>query len=199
LIANLRGELDSVGSDHIVLDVQGVGYKVYMPLTCLAQLPELGGKVGMPIVTIVREDSITLYGFQQNAQKAMFELLLGVSGVGPKAALNILSVLSVEEVQDAVSGDKYQLLSRVPGIGAKTAQRIAVDLKDKVSSVVLEGLKERSLTIEEKALRDAIEALVGLGYNRQHARKAAEDSARNEPASEAEAIIRSALNMLSKG
>jgi holliday junction DNA helicase RuvA len=199
LIANLRGELDSVGSDHVVLDVQGVGYKVYMPLTCLAQLPEPGGKVGMPIVTIVREDSITLYGFQQKAQKAMFELLLGVSGVGPKAALNILSVLSVEEVQDAVSGDKYQQLSRVPGIGAKTAQRITVDLKDKVSSVVLEGLKERSLTIEEKTLRDAIEALVGLGYNRQHARKAAEDSARNEPASEAEAIIRSALNMLSKG
>ena len=199
MIANLRGQLDSICSDHIVLDVQGVGYKVYMPLSSLAQLSEPGSNIGMPIVTIVREDAITLYGFQQNSQKAMFELLLGVSGVGPKAALNILSVLTVEEIQDAVSSDKYQLLSRVPGIGIKTAQRIAVDLKDKVSLIITETLNERTISAEEKALRDAIEALVGLGYNRQQARKAAEEAARNESVSEAGAIIRNALNLLSKG
>lgn len=199
MIASLNGLLDSIELDHVVLDVQGVGYKVFMPLSCLAQLPEVGNEIRLPVVTIVREDAITLFGFGQVDQKYMFELLLTVSGVGPKAALNILSMLSVEEIQDAVSGDKYQQLSRVSGIGAKTAQRIAVDLKDKVSSVIPVALKERKLSAQEKSCADAIEALVGLGYNRQHARKAAEEACRSDSALEAKDIVRLALSMLSKG
>lgn len=199
MIAQLKGELDSIEADHIILDVAGVGYKVYMPAKSMSQMPEIGSKVRLPIVTIVREDAITLYGFLKSVQKSMFELLLGVSGVGPKAALSILSELSVGEIHGAVVNDRYQVLSRVPGIGAKTAQRIAVDLKDKVAVVALEAVSEGVVSDEEKALMDAIDGLVSLGYDRYHARKASEQVLRDGAPAEVETIIPLALSLLSKG
>lgn len=198
MIAHLKGELDSVGVDHVVVDVNGVGYKVFMPLTCLARMPEINSRIGMPIVTIVREDAISLYGFADNAQKLFFELLLTVSGVGPKAALNILSMLSVEDIKDAISKENHHVLSRVPGIGAKTAQRITVDLKDKVEAAALRAGKDIAVSELERAIQDAIEGLVGLGYNRQHAKKAVEQAAKSIEEDDAENLIKNALRLLSK-
>lgn len=199
MIAQLKGVLDSVEADHIVLDIGGVGYKVFMPLKSMSQLPEIGVNVRLSIVTIVREDSIALYGFLKTIQREMFELLLGVSGVGPKAALNILSELSVSEIQNAVASEKHSLLTRVPGIGPKTAQRITVDLKDKVSRFAVEITDDVGLSEQEKALVDAVEGLVSLGYPRYQAKKAVEKVMQDGVDPIAEAIIPQALGKLSKG
>ncbi|MBQ7525764.1 MAG: Holliday junction branch migration protein RuvA, partial [Abditibacteriota bacterium] len=133
MIAHLRGELASVSSDHAVVDVNGVGYKVYLPVKVLLSLPAEGDKVGLLVTTIVKEDSITLYGFSREVQQELFELLLTVSGVGPKVALAILGELEPGDIISAISAEDYASLTVVSGLGKKTAQRIVLELREKLS------------------------------------------------------------------
>ncbi|HOP80895.1 MAG TPA: Holliday junction ATP-dependent DNA helicase RuvA, partial [Armatimonadota bacterium] len=119
MIAHVSGELTLVEADHVVIDVGGVGYKVYAPLSVIAELPKPGTRVKLHTYTQVKEDAITLYGFTDTVQLNLFELLLTVTGVGPKVALNILSVLPVESTVEAISRDDTLALNRVPGVGNK--------------------------------------------------------------------------------
>jgi Holliday junction DNA helicase RuvA len=199
MIAQLKGDLARTEADHVVVDVHGVGYKVHLPLSILAQLPPPGTAVELLIHTAVKEDSITLYGFLDESEQKLFELLLTVNGVGPKLALNILSVLPVEQIVGAISSDEHRLLSRVPGVGTKTAQRIVIDLKEKVAGWELTRPGGGLGHPEQRAAQDAVEGLIGLGYNRGDARSAVDDALAIIPnKQDAGAIVRAALKLLSK-
>ncbi len=187
-------------SDYAVVDVGGVGYKVSLPLAVIAQLPQVGGKVKLLVSTIVKEDSITLYGFAEESQQALFEMLLSVSGVGPKVALNILSVLPVESIINAISSESFIDLNRVPGVGTKTAQRIVLELREKVTTLVWTRAARGTMPPEQQVLNDAIEGLVALGYNRNDARAAAESALKSVPDKrDTAAIVTNALKSLAKG
>jgi Holliday junction DNA helicase RuvA len=200
LIAHLHGELARVEADYVVIDVNGVGYKAFLPLATITQLPLIGDEVKILISTIVKEDSITLYGFVEEAQQSLFELLLTVSGVGPKVALNILSVLPVEQIVSAISGERYPELNRVPGVGTKTAQRIVLELKEKITTLVWAQAAKRAVPAEQRSLDDAVEGLIALGYKPNDARSAAEEAAKSiKDARDTGSVVRAALKLLSKG
>lgn len=200
MIAHLRGELARVEADYVVIDVNGVGYKVYPPLAVISQLPQIGDEVKLLISTIVKEDSITLYGFLDELQQNMFELLLTISGVGPKVALSILSSLQVDTIINAITSESFIELNRVPGVGTKTAQRIVLELREKITTLVWTQAARRTMTPEQQVLNDAIEGLVVLGYNRNDARSAVEEALRStKDKTDTAGIVRSALKMLAKG
>jgi len=199
LIAELTGALTRVGADFVVVSVGGVGYKVHAPLSVIADAPSVGSQMRLFTFTYVKEDALTLYGFSDLDQQALFELLLTVSGVGPKVALNILSVLPVEHLADAIATDNHAALVRIPGIGSKTAQRIVLELKEKIAALRWERRVERLArpTGEQEVLVDVVEGLVALGYNRNDSRDAAERalSAVADKTNSA-AVVREALKLL---
>ena len=200
MIAHLHGELARVEADYVVIDVNGVGYKVSVPLAVLARLPQPGSKAKLLVTTVVKEDSITLYGFSHETEQAMFELLVTVSGVGPKAALNILSVMPVEQIVHAISSEAFHELNRVPGVGTKTAQRIVLELKEKITTLVWAQAARKTLPPEQRVVDDAVEGLVALGYNRNDARSAADKALKAaEDKSDTGGVITAALKYLSKG
>lgn len=198
MIAELSGALTRVGADFVVVNVGGVGYKVYAPLSVIADMPPVDNEIKLFTFTYVKEDALTLYGFSDLDQQALFELLLTVSGVGPKVALNILSVLPVEHLADAIATDNHAALVRIPGIGSKTAQRIVLELKEKIATLRWERRVERlAKPAEQEVLADVVEGLVALGYNRNDSRDAAERalSAVADKTNSA-AVVREALNLL---
>ncbi len=200
MIAQLTGVIARTEADYVVIDVNGVGYKVNMPLSILAQMPQVGERARLLISTVVREDSITLYGFSEEAEQSMFELLITVSGVGPKVGLNILSVMPVEQIVHAISSDGFHELNRVPGVGTKTAQRIVLELKEKIATLVWAQTARKSLPPEKRSIDDAIEGLVALGYSRNDARTAAEKALQSvADKGDTGSVITTALKHLSKG
>ena len=200
MIAHLHGELARVEADYVVIDIGGVGYKAHPPLAAITQMPKIGDEVKLLVSTVVREDSITLYGFLDEAQQSLFELLLTVGGVGPKVALNILSVLPVEQVVSSITSDGFHDLNRVPGVGTKTAQRIVLELKEKVTSFVWARAAGEQVPIEQRILAEAVEGLVTLGYNRNDARSAAEQAMRSlEDERNTSRVVTAALKLLAKG
>ncbi|MGC8862825.1 MAG: Holliday junction branch migration protein RuvA [Armatimonadota bacterium] len=199
MISHLCGNLARVEADYAVVDVGGVGYKVNLPLSVLARLPKLGEKVRLLVTTVVREDSITLYGFSDEAQQGMFELLIGISGVGPKLALNILSVMPVEQIVRAVSTDGFHDLSRVPGVGTKTAQRIVIELREKIAASVWAHEVRTACSPEQQVIDDAVEGLVALGYGRNDARAAAEKALKEASSGrDTASLVTAALKLLSR-
>lgn len=199
MIAHLHGELARVEADYVVVDVHGIGYKVHPPLAVIAQLPMVGDEVKLLVSTIVKEDSITLYGFADESQQSMFELLLTVSGVGPKVALAILSALEIETIVHAISSESFIELNRVSGVGTKTAQRIVLELREKITTQVWAQAARRTMAPEQQVLSDAIEGLVALGYNRNDARSAAENALKSvKDKRDTAAIVTSALKALGR-
>lgn len=196
MIAHLAGELSRVEADYVVVDVNGVGYKVHAPLSVIASLPKPGAPIRLNIFTHVKEDSITLYGFIEPDQQSLFELLITVSGVGPKVAMNILSVLTVEDTVESIAHEDILPLTRVPGVGTKMAQRIILELREKIAEMVW---VERAKKVESTVLDDVTEGLVALGYDRQKSRRAAEQAiaAASDKRDTAE-VIRLALKHLTK-
>lgn len=173
MIGLLRGALRHRGPSRLLLDVGGVGYDVVVPTSTLLELPEEGQQVELLIHTQVREDAITLYGFRSPREKEVFERLLGVSGVGPRTALAALSALGPEPLVSAIRDGDARRISAVPGIGRKTAERLIVDLRDRlepgaVTAAVPAG---PSASSEED---DVVSALCNLGYPERQARKAVE-------------------------
>jgi len=200
LIAHVIGELARVRGDHVVVDIHGVGYLVFAPVSVIAELPPIGSRVRLFTHTHVKEDAITLYGFLEEDQQTAFELLLGVSGVGPKVALNILSILPVEQLISCVSEGDHASLARVPGIGPKTAQRIVLELKEKAAAVAWERkLETLSRSSDREALADVIEGLVALGYSRPAAKSAAEAAVESaEDRADVGEIVKTALKTLNQ-
>ncbi len=177
MIASLRGILTHKSSDELIVEVGGVGYDVCFSPTGLHRLPEIGAEVFLHIYTNVREDSIDLYGFSERQEKEMFIVLTSVSGVGPKLAMNILSGLNPAALASAILTGDLGRLTKLPGVGRKTAERLCVELKDKVqfipaldSGTVVAGHPEE---VDQQAA-DVISALVNLGYPPASARQAVE-------------------------
>src|SRR5467141_847081 len=164
MIGQLRGRLADKRPNQVLVYVGGVGYLVQVPLSTFASLGELHTEVTLLIHTHVREDAFSLYGFLSSREKHFFELLLSASGVGPTLALKILSGMNVEELIPAIRGSDLARLTRIPGVGRKTAERIVVELKDKLEAVAIEGGKPAPASpagIEA----DVISALINLGYD----------------------------------
>jgi len=195
MIARLKGTLVSRNQNSVVLDVHGVGYQVAVPLSTLSKLPSTGGEIALLTYLAVRESAMELYGFATAAEKEIFELLLDVSGVGPKLALAVLSGAEVHLLRRAIASGDEDLLVTVPGIGRKTAQRILVELKEKVGA-------EWAQAPEAPAageIGDAVDALVALGYPRPTASQHVRQAAQRSPGLNAEALVRMALALAREG
>ena len=202
MIAQIRGRLASKQPHRVVVDVNGVGYQISIPLSTFYQLPDVPGEVLLYTHTHVREDAIQLFGFHTRDEQTLFELLQGVAGIGPRLATNILSGISVDELVPALSEGNVTRLRAVPGVGKKLAERLVVELREKVGSARL----AETPTVPagpppalDRPLEDVISALVNLGCNRKEAARAAE-AARQElgPAAEFEKLIKAAFRALSE-
>jgi holliday junction DNA helicase RuvA len=174
MIAHLRGSLQSKSPRYLILDVNGVGYEVTVPLTTFYELPDLGSTVSFHIHTHVRENSLQLYGFRTPQEKELFVRLMGVNGIGPRLAINILSGISAGELVVAVRQEDVARLTVIPGVGRKTAERIIVELRDKLAGLDIAGesdLPARQQT-STAVVDDALSALLNLGYKRAAAQRA---------------------------
>jgi Holliday junction DNA helicase RuvA len=195
LIARLDGKLGEKSPQEIILDVGGVGYAVRVPLSTFLELPGVGEPITLRIHTHVREDAFQLYGFLSEAERAAFALLLGISGVGPRLALAILSGLPVNRLVAAVQRSDVSALRGIPGVGGKTAERILVELRDKVNR--LRDVAEDEP--EEEPDEAVVSALANLGYPRAQAEKAVRAAAAQlEGAPQLEDLIREALRVASR-
>jgi Holliday junction DNA helicase RuvA len=159
MIASIQGKIAASHTDHVIVAVAGIGYKVFIPHSTRERIDS--GEVFLHTSMIVREDSITLYGFLTTGEREIFETLLKVNGVGPKMALAILSTISTDHLRNAVVSEKPEILTRVPGIGKKTAQKIVFDLKDKLGV----GLDAGPVMAFDDIDTDVVDALVALGYS----------------------------------
>lgn len=164
MIAFLRGKLASKAFDYVVLDVSGVGYKIMLSRQSIARLPELGTEVQLLTKMIVKEDDVALYGFQNATEQNVFEKLIGVSGIGPKAALSILSSYSAEDVIAIIVTQDATRMQKAPGIGKKTASRIILELKDSFAQESDNLLMQTQAAPSSSALQGAREALLSMGF-----------------------------------
>jgi len=198
MIAMLNGQIAFKSVDHIILDVGGVGYRLVIPLSTFYSLPE-SGPARLHVHTQVREDAIVLFGFLTTAEKEMFSLLLQVSGIGPKLAVNILSHIATNDLKGALAAGDVQRLSGLPGIGKKTAERLVLELREKVRDTELEIGSDPSgpVTVRSDALDDAVSALVNLGYKASQARKILENM-EVAPGTTVEEVLKGALKILVK-
>ena len=196
MIAHLRGKLLAKHPNQAIVETGGVGYDVTISVPTFSDLPATGGEVALHVHTHVREDALALYGFLRSSEKALFEKLITVSGIGPKLAITILSGMAADEMVNAIRGNDIARLTRIPGIGKKTAERMVLELRDKLA---VEKHREIAATpalgpIEE----DVLSALTNLGYQRAAAEKALAAVSKNGKAGSFEAVFREALAVLSK-
>ena len=202
MIALLNGEIAFRSIDHLILDVSGVGYRLIIPLSTFYALPDQG-RVRLHVYTHVREDAIQLYGFLSAEEKEMFVLLLAVSGIGPKLAVNILSHIPAAGLKEALAGGDAKRLATLPGIGKKTAERLVLELKEKVHRLGPQPLAAPPTTQDSPAspaadpLEDILSALVNLGYKENLARKALENM-EIAPGSPLQEVLKGALKVLGK-
>lgn len=202
MIAQLTGLVVRSEGSSVILDVNGVGYQVFVPATVLSHLPDPGGKCTLLTHLIVREEEMSLYGFSAPAEIQAFKILLGVSGVGPKVGLALLSMLSVSELARAISGNDAKSITKAPGVGPKLAQRICLELGDRMAAFAFEQTAEQAAggertAQENAAYEDAIEGMVSLGYSRADARRAVDRVFADAPdRADPGALINGAMRML---
>jgi Holliday junction DNA helicase RuvA len=193
MIAHLRGRLIARHPNQAIVDAGGVGYDVAISVPTFSELPALGGEVTLHIHTHVREDQIALYGFLRSQEKQLFEKLLTVSGIGPKLAITILSGMPTDEMVNAIRGNDVVRLTKIPGIGKKTAERMVLELRDKLA---VAGNEPAAVMPSFSALQeDVLSALVNLGYQRAAAEKALGAIEKN---GSFDSMFRHALSVLSK-
>jgi holliday junction DNA helicase RuvA len=194
MIASVRGEVLTIALDHVVIEACGVGYKVMATPSTLATLRR-GSEARLITAMIVREDSQTLYGFADAAARDLFLTLLGVSGVGPKIALATLAVYDAPSLRQALADGDVTALTRVPGIGKRGAERMVLELRDKIGS----GAPPGAVALNGHSVRGpVVEALVGLGFAAKQAEEATDKVLANEPEATTSSALRSALSMLGK-
>ena len=201
MFAYLEGKIDAKGQNEAVLDVQGVGFLLNCSMNTLAALPPMGEKARLYTILNVKEDLLELFGFSSLEEKHMFERLTSISGIGPRTALQILSSMSLRDLTLAIMTGDTVALSRAQGIGKKTAQRIALELKEKVSEADLSGVQLGDLTPAQApagdSVNEAVQGLISLGYTAQEAARAVREVAgqTDEPAQ----LIMLALRGMSAG
>lgn len=167
MIAHVSGILEFKSNNFVIIDNSGIGYKIYIPQSVYTSLPSIGNKVKVLTYTHFKEDEISLYGFLSTEELELFELLITVTGVGKKMALNILSSMSCDAIKSAISSENIDKLSTISGIGKKTAKRLILELKDKIGHIEEEEFIEEE---KKEVYQDAVLGLVGLGYNESVAR-----------------------------
>ncbi|MFH2012488.1 MAG: Holliday junction branch migration protein RuvA [Pseudomonadota bacterium] len=201
MIAQIHGVLVYKSLEYLIVDVNGVGYKIYVPLSTFYKLPDIDNTVKLNTYTHVREDLFHLYGFITKEERDLFQLLIGVSGIGPRLSINILSGISVGDLCKALSEGNISKLSATPGVGKKTAERMVLELRDKIRTVFFSD--EPPVAIEkdnEKMETDVISALINLGYKKAVAEKALEITRETLKSDELvlEDLLKGALRVLSK-
>jgi Holliday junction DNA helicase RuvA len=186
MIAFLRGNLLSKKPENVIIDVSGVGYMILVPLNTLSLLPDEGNNISLHIYTHVREDTLQLYGFSSEDEKKIFITLIGITGIGPKMALNILSGISHDDLIRAIETEDVAYLCRIPGLGKKTAHRLILELKEKLPS---------SREPADRIFEDTLSALVNLGYKKTVARQSLEKAYR-KGFHDIEGLLKEALKYL---
>jgi Holliday junction DNA helicase RuvA len=195
MIAQLRGTLADKRPNQVLVDVGGVGYLVHIPVSTFYALGDLHSNVTLLIHTQVREDAISLYGFLSSREKHLFELLISASGVGPVLALKILSGMSVDDLVPAVRSGDLARLTRIPGVGRKTAERMVVELRDKLAAMETPEMTKQPLTTTGGE-NEVVFALTNLGYDRSIAEKTVEAVRTNGSKNDFEPLLRASLHRL---
>jgi len=197
MIAHLRGKLITRHPNLVVLETAGVGYSVTVSVPTFSQLPSLGSEVALHIHTHVREDQLALYGFIRPEEKQLFEKLITVSGIGPKLAVTILSGMPADEMINAIRSNDLARLTKIPGVGRKTAERMVLELRDKL--VPVDGAEQvQAIPSLSATQEDVLSALMNLGFQRPAAEKALAQTARNGDAESFDALFRGALGLITK-
>jgi Holliday junction DNA helicase RuvA len=196
MIAHLRGKLIAKSPGHAIVEAAGVGYEVAISIPTYSDLPSLNQEVSLHVYTHVREDALALFGFLRREEKQLFERLIGVSGIGPRLAITILSGLSADAVVAAIRAGDVASLTRIPGIGKKTAERMVLELRDKLEQFAAPPAAPAATAVEE----DVISALVNLGYQRALAERALGrvSSGKNGEKQTFELLFREALAAMAK-
>ena len=202
MIAHLRGSIHEKHPNRIVVDVNGVGYDVFVPLSTFYGLGETGAPVSLRIHTHVREDAFLLYGFATRLEHELFERLIGVSGIGPKVALAVLSGIEPQELIRAIERGDLARLTAIPGVGKKTSERIVLELKDRLPRAPVAAATAGAASPDAPVMRDdVVSALVNLGYHRPLAEKAAEAAIKtcgSTPDASFERVLKQALREVAK-
>ena len=197
MIAQISGKLAQKQPGEVVIDVGGVGYLVFIPLNVFYRLPDIGAPMSLQIHTHVREDALQLFGFHDAAEKQVFLLLTGVSGIGPKLALNILSGIAAEDLARALkNGDQVRLVA-IPGVGRKLAERMIVELKDKFATLAPASIDSAAKPeASSQKMQDAVSALINLGYKKPEIEKTVREVLKNGELS-LEEVLRETLRHMS--
>ena len=199
MIRHLRGRILDKQPNRIVVDVNGVGYDVAVPLSTFYGLGEAGSEIVLRVHTHVREDALALYGFATRLEQELFERLIGVSGIGPKVALAVLSGIEPAELIRAIERDDVSRLTAIPGVGKKTSERIVLELKDRLPRARVGADGDRGAASEAPPLHDdLLSALTNLGYHRPLAERAVEAAVRRTPDGDFEHTLKQALRELAK-
>jgi holliday junction DNA helicase RuvA len=194
MIAHLRGRIIAKHPNQAIVETGGVGYDVVISVPTFSELPAAGHEVALHIHTHVREDAIALFGFLRAEEKQLFERLISVSGIGPKLAITILSGMATADMVNAIRGNDVARLTRIPGIGRKTAERMVLELRDKLEAFGAAPAVAATTPAEE----DVLSALVNLGYQRQAAERAVAAAGKSGNGANFDALFRDALAALSK-
>jgi Holliday junction DNA helicase RuvA len=194
MIAYLKGTLIHKTPGHVVIETGGVGYAAAIPVSSFASLGDIGATVELFIHTHLSDDALALYGFASQDEKAMFLKLIGISGIGPKLAMNVLSGIAPADLEEAIRSSDVARISLVPGIGKKTALRITMELQDKLEK------KERLLTAKASPEKeDLLSALLNMGFRQKEAERAVDQTmAASKPGTEFEKLLRDSLKRLAK-
>ena len=200
MIAFLSGKLISKQANTVIVDVGGVGYEVMIPLSTFYELGEIGADVQLRIYTSVREDAIQLFGFRTTRERELYLKLISVQGIGPKSGIAMLSGMSGDEIISAIRTDDLARLVSIPGIGKKTAERLVIELRDKVRELS-DGSSPRTSASQlptETVFDDALSALVNLGYQKNAAEKALQQAVKDGAEMSVQKLLRAALQTLAK-
>jgi len=201
MIGFLSGKILEKNANTVILDVGGVGYEVTIPLSTFYELGDIGSEVSLRIFTYVREDSLQLFGFKTARERDIYLKLISVQGIGAKSGITMLSGMSADEIVTAIRTDNIARLTSIPGVGRKTAERMVVELRDKIGELSLGAAASAGSpagTGADTAFDDALSALVNLGYQRNAAEKALQDAAKNGSDLSVQKLLRSALQKLAK-
>lgn len=205
MIAYLSGKLLTKHANSVILDVNGVGYEVTIPLSTFYELEENGSDVSLRIYTHVREDTLQLFGFKTSREREIFLQLITVSGIGPKLGITVLSGMSADDLVGAIRTNNLARLNSIPGIGKKTAERLVIELRDKIAQLSSPELeqeftsKEEAATSSDAVYDDALSALVNLGYQKTIAEKALRSAIQEGTVNTVQALLRRSLQLLAKG
>jgi len=197
VIAQVRGRLVRKETQEAIVDVQGVGYRVVIPLSTFYRIGDPGQEVTLLTHTHVREDTLALFGFLTAAEQALFERLISVSGVGPRVAIAILSGIEAPDLVAALRTSDLARLTRIPGVGRKTAERLVLELKDKVQGLVAAEPEDKAPPAPRTARDDLVSALVHLGYSRPEAEKGVDRAIEDDGGGRFEDLLRRSLRILS--